>query len=524
MHFVVIAAFALVLSARTPMRSWWWFTSPETTYWVVAGQMAGVALLALLSTWWVMRRLRRRPHDVDPAQRSFGRHSAVLRMLVLGLLGFDVLATPWTEVVRKTWGLGDWVAIDDLVAMMPFFVGVVLYWAIQYPADKAIRLAAAGRPGMDEPAPRIWRLGEYLLFNIRHQLLLIVVPMAGILVAYDLAAKYSGQLYRWTRLEYAEQAALMIAAGFMFLISPVVLRYVWSTRVLPHGRLRQNLQRICDHIRMKYQQILIWQSDGVVVNAAVMGLVPTFRYVLLSDGLLDTMREDQIEAVFGHEAGHVKHYHIHFYLLFAALSMLLVGGMLLLMWEYLPYKTYINLVNSTSLTKWMAVSRADWSSGQDLGAMGLVLLCWIFGFGWVSRRFERQADVFGVRCLGWNRTQCGLSGCRVHHPAEGEAPDAKALCPAAAKVFAEALHRIAVLNGIAPKARSWRHSSIASRMDFVRALAADPKKLRTFNRTILVTKTVLVLGTAVGCGVGLYHYWPEEFFGYWRNQIALWWQ
>jgi len=50
------------------------------------------------------------------------------------------------------------------------------------------------------------------------------------------------------------------------------------------------------------------------------------------------MNERQVEAVFGHEAGHVKHYHIHFYLLFAALSMLVVGGVLLLIWEYLPYR------------------------------------------------------------------------------------------------------------------------------------------------------------------------------------------
>ncbi len=515
MHFVVIAAFALVLSARTPTRSWWLFSSTETTYVVVGGQLVAIALLALITSIWVMRRLRRQPWDTESPQRLFARAGVILRTLLLIGLGVDVLLTPWMVVVRDHWRLRNLVAVDDLVGMMPFFLGVIVCWAVQYPADRAIRahavdLAQSG----GTTGRRIWRLGSYLLFNIRHQLLLIVVPMAGILAAYDLAAKYDRQLYKWTHFDYAEQAALMVAAGLMFIVSPLVLRYVWSTRVLPSGKLRTGLEAICKHIRMRYQEILIWQSDGVVVNAAVMGLVPTFRYVLLSDGLLESMKEEQIEAVFGHEAGHVKHLHIHFYLLFAALSMLLVGGLLLLVWEYVPYREAV---------KWLHISRIEYSNGLDLIAMGLVLLCWIFGFGWVSRRFERQADVFGVRCVGWITESCGREGCRVHHPAPGTKPNRRALCPAAADVFAEALLRIAILNGIAPKARSWRHSSIASRMDFVRLLAREPKKLRRFGLTIILTKLVLLGGTAFGCVVAAREYWPYHFINYWSRQLAPYW-
>jgi STE24 endopeptidase len=427
-------------------------------------------------------------------------------MLLLFALAVDVLMTPWPVIVGKQWGLAKVVAVDDLVVMLPFFLGVILYWAVQFPADRAIRSLAVERVRTEGGASRsVWGLGEYLLFNIRYQLLLMVVPMTGILVAYDLAARYSDQLWEWTHLDFVEQVALMIAAGLMFLISPVIIRYVWSTRVLPAGGLRAGLQNICDRIRLRYQEILIWQTDGGVVNACVMGPIPLWRYILLSDGLLETMKEEQIEAVFGHEAGHVKHLHIPFFLLFAGLSMLLVGGMLLLVWNYLPYSYWRG---------WLNISRTEWNHALDLAAMGMVLLCWVFGFGWVSRRFERQADVFGVRCVGWNMTHCDRY-CLVHHPPSGEKPDRKALCPAAADVFAEALHRIAILNGMAPHARSWRHSSIASRMQFVRVLASDRKKLRRFNRTIVLTKMVLVLGTAAGCAVGAYHYWPEEFVDYW---------
>jgi len=45
-------------------------------------------------------------------------------------------------------------------------------------------------------------------------------------------------------------------------------------------------------------------------NAAVMGFIPRFRYVLLSDLLLETMTDEQVEAIFAHELGHVMHRHL----------------------------------------------------------------------------------------------------------------------------------------------------------------------------------------------------------------------
>lgn len=506
MHFVVIAAFAVVLSGRTSVKSWWLFESTGQTYAMVAGQLAGIVLLAALSAILVIRRLRRHPDNADSAQKLFSRCTAVLRMLLLLTLGVDVLATPWMTVVQKEWGLGRYVALDELAAMLPFFAGMILCWVVLFPADRAMRNIGMVRASGEGIASRkIWGLGKYLLFNIRFQILVIVVPMTGILVAYDLTDRYSFELYKWTRFDYADQVALVLSAGLIFLVSPAILRFVWSTRVLPSDGIRGRLEVICKNVRLRYRQILIWQSDGVVVNALVMGLIPTFRYIMLSDGLLATMRDDEIEAVFGHEAGHVKHRHMYYYLLFAAFTMLLVSGVLELFWRYVPYST---------AKQWMSISQGDWSHAVNLGAMVLVMMCWILGFGWVSRRFERQADLFGVRCVSQNVGACGLE-CGVHHPAIGEKPDRKGMCPAAADIFAGALFRIAILNGMSPTSRTWLHGSIASRMDLVRALARDRKKLFRFNLTIVLIKLVLVLGVAIGLGVLANEFWPEEFIRHW---------
>src|SRR5262249_44127193 len=117
----------------------------------------------------------------------------------------------------------------------------------------------------------------------------------------------------------------------VLLLSPVILRYVWSTQRLPDGPLRERFSRTCQRIGLRYREILLWRTHGLAVNAAVMGFIPSLRYILVSDALLQTMTDEEIEAVFGHEAGHVQHWHLHFFALFALLSSYVAGTVLFLL-------------------------------------------------------------------------------------------------------------------------------------------------------------------------------------------------
>ena len=83
---------------------------------------------------------------------------------------------------------------------------------------------------------------------------------------------------------------------------------------------------------------------------------------------------------------------------------------------------------------------------------------------------------------------------------------------------AEALERIAILNGIAPKARSWRHSSIASRAAFLRALADDPARVQRFQRMVWSIKAFLAVGICIALPLTAYLYWmdrlPRQLLGF----------
>ncbi len=503
MQLIVFAAFALVLSVPETGPPWETLRSPVLMWLVVAGQVIVPAIIGGVFARLVKGRLERSPSWLPSAQRLLVQGNVAVRAVLLGgfvaslyLTDFARRVNAW-PAARRIWGL------DEIVLLLPFFAAILASWVALYPADRAVRQVSLElRLWASAPARPVWGLLRFLGFMFRQHVLIIAVPMIPIVVANDFAFRYRRQIVERTGLAWADQIVLVLIAALIFLLAPVMLRYVWHTSVLPPGELRDRLEELCRRIGLTYRRILIWKSDGMVVNAAVMGLVRPVRYILLSDGLLEMMDDRKIEAVFGHEAGHVKHRHIQYYLLFAILSMLLVGGMtegsLALVERYRP-----DLLRG--------VEGRVYDYLQMIG-MALIVLVWAVGFGVVSRRFEWQADLFGARSVTPEPRDCDQP-CVVHGTAiDPPAGDARGspVCASAATLFADALERIAILNGIPIDARSWRHSSIANRMHLLHAYARDPTVSARLERTITLIKVILLGGTIVGLAVGVWLFWTPQ--------------
>src|SRR5262249_14438552 len=155
-------------------------------------------------------------------------------------------------------------------------------------------------------------------------------------------------------------------------------RVALGLKSFPEGPLRDRLLATAKRMKFRFTNLLIWNTRGHIANAMVAGPLPFPRYVLLSDRLVADLTPDEVEAVFGHEMGHVKHHHLWLYLTFLGLSLVLLGALLL-----------------PSLNSWL-------DGRQDLQmAPFMVLICaYIFVFfGFLSRRCERQADVYGCRAV-----------------------------------------------------------------------------------------------------------------------------
>ncbi len=241
-------------------------------------------------------------------------------------------------------------------------------------------------------------------------------------------------------------------------------------------------------MKFAYTDILIWDTEHAIVNAGVTGALPWFRYVLLTDELVDQLDPLEIEAVFGHEVGHVAHRHLLFFGLFFLGSL----GVLALL--------------ASAARQWLGLGPGGWTERWLPGpilveaAEELVLLALIGGyllmvFGFLSRRFERQADLYGCRAVS-----CGQTICPPHYDlnaAPDDPPVPLVLCPVGIRIFANALENVAVENGLDLDRHTWRHGSIRQRIRFLESLEGRPERVRRFQSRLVRLRVGLVLVLAL---------------------------
>lgn len=502
MHLHAIIAYCMLI--------WWlqdrpvepWLTNPSAMWAVVIGQMLLVAVLATLASRSAVKVFDGSPDGPDEAQHLYHRNNFILRTFVLLTFAACLALTPWVDWVANIEPLSMIPGLAGLITLVPFLLTATIAIACSFPIDRKIRFWVAGTQAWRTgSAPQVWDFKSYLGFNVRHQLLAVVAPTTIILAAFDVTTTYEEEIQNVIPIQWAPDAILGLTAAGVFVLAPWMLRHIWTTHSLPDGPLRQQLQDACERIGMKCRDILVWRSGGMIVNAAVMGIFAPIRYVMLSDGLLNALSHKQIEAVFGHEASHVKHRHIQHFLVFAMTSMLVSGAIM-----EAVYQWQLNFPDVLPFDFTIA-------SIQGVGLVAIALI-WGIGFGFVSRRFERQADLFGARCVSPSKDDECDQPCGLHPPSHIGEYDTSPLCTSGSKTFSSALEAVAILNGIPIEERSWRHSSIASRIRHLDSLAADRNQLNHFESVIRRIKrtqlAIAIVGVLISGVYGLYIYADRE--------------
>lgn len=460
----------------------------------VALFLGGLLLMVLaLGVWARVLARRLAAANIQRSLRRYNRivtqaRGAIPAWFALGLFGLG-----WGDAVLRMLGpVGQWSVETPaaVVGTLPALLAWCALWWSQYPAERVLReqsLLAQLEYGAPAYAPP--PLYDYVLSNLRLQLLFIVVPVLMLLGAHDLVQVLILRPLAITvdQNPLVNLGFVLAATAIVFIIAPAVLRRVLHTEPLPEGPLRARLESLCRRYRLRYRQILLWRTHHNMGNAAVMGVVPQFRYILLSDLLLETMTPQQVEAVFAHELGHVVHRHMAWYVLFIFAFMFVLAG---------P-------------GQWVddQLMRLGWlRSAMPAELLSLIAGGGLFvaAFGYVSRRFERQADVFAARTMQAQAAGDMMAAAPAAVGAGTLVPEATVTPEAApsfgaepvrrgdvgqvgrygAGLFASALHRVAVINGIPVAARSWCHGSIAKRMNYLLALADEPARTREFDRVM----------------------------------------
>jgi STE24 endopeptidase len=447
-------------------------------------------LFSSLTAFWLARR-GRKVLESEPKlrERVLTRYERARRyyqiVLSAGYL-LALLGLGWGWAVGQLWrGSTTFLPGAELLILAPYLVAQLLAWMAYYDVERAAhRIVVDSQAGawLDleraRAAPSIFNSRiSFVLFNLRQKLALALLPVILLVGLKDVQRQFPAMWEAYPKaLNFLGIGAVMI----VFVILPWIVRLALGFTPLPDGRMRRRLEASARRLGFRCGNILVWNTHNGMANAMVIGIVPWIRYVVFTDRLLADFTPDEIEAVFGHEVGHVRHHHMLYYFSF------LTASVTVLCWIVtelvVSFSGFESLGPRDRQIEWLT------AIASVLSMLAYILVV----FGFLSRRCERQADVFGCRAVS-----CGSPDCRGHADEAELTRHGEGLCPTGIRTFIQALEKVAFLNGISRDRpgflQSWQHASIARRVEFLQRIQLDPHLERRFQRRVLLFKCVLLL-------------------------------
>jgi Zn-dependent protease with chaperone function len=407
---------------------------PEPASWTTSIAGTAAALLAALAAVRVMA-------DRAVAVAQGGEPvAALLRMpwLVLPpLVAWSVSLTTfgWGALVFAALPEETWL-LRYVVLLLPMVVGFAGAWAARARVEAAAA-TAQGRP------PRSGSTRDAIRAGLRRNGLALIPTflLLGLFDGMKLAADWGvpGVAAAFHAIEDVPQATILLLFGVLAVLAwalPAALTKILPSEPFPAGPMRDTLERLARAIGLRYREMRVWKTGGKGLNAMVVGLTPGTRRIFVTDGLLDALPTDEVQAVFCHEAAHAQRSHLVWFL---ALS-----GVLSLF--FMLADELLQRVGISILLK-------------ELLYLGIL---WFGVLGWVSRKFEREADVDG------GDQAAALEPDLPPRPL----PTLPMPLPEGPLRMVKALKR---LEGIVGNAPSHRHGTLSDRAAYVAVHATHPE-------------------------------------------------
>jgi tetratricopeptide (TPR) repeat protein len=204
-----------------------------------------------------------------------------------------------------------------------------------------------------------------------------------------------------------------------------------------------------------------------MMTAGIMGIVPRYRYVLVTDSLLEALSLDELKAVLAHEIGHAKYRHLLFYILFFVGFMVLSFGLsdLFVSLAFL-YPHFMEMVSGNdprSISLFYLI--------MSVPMLITLLVYFRYVMGFFMRNFERQADLYSAVVMG------------------------------SPMLTISSLEKIAFFSGKSRDIPNWHHFSIKQRVDYLLKAYQEPELIKRHNRFVL--KSFLVYLVCI-CSFGYF--------------------
>ncbi|UCG14281.1 MAG: M48 family metalloprotease [Deltaproteobacteria bacterium] len=456
-NFIYFIIVLLVFSTQQPS------LAPRLSLTVTLGASLGLVLLFALINRWLFRQLARRI-AAGHANVNFAvlYHRTVSRQSLLALLFFcaQVYLLDVKFHLIAFAAIRASFTLQGLAALGLFLLHLAIVWYYSYECQCLLSGCSDSRSSM-------------VIANINFNLA-ILLPWLLISGSFDLLQLLPvGTIHDYLNTPLGQVLFFAVLLVIFMVFAPPLVMRLWGCRPLPPGDKRTFIEKFCREQSFSTREILLWPGFGAgSLTAGVMGLHRRCRYLLVTEGLLNILDEDELRAVLAHELGHVKEKHLFFYLLFLLGYLVLayplsVLSFLLVLASDLP----VTLTNRTDAQFLTVISTLS-----TLPLLLLLIFYFRFLFGFFIRNFERQADLHVFRVM----------------------PKPSPLI--------SALEKVALYSGNIRDVPSWHHFSIKQRVDYLTAAASEPSLLRFHRRKLNTALAVYMVGLVLVGTVGyLFH-------------------
>lgn len=281
---------------------------------------------------------------------------------------------------------------------------------------------------------------------------------------------------QWTSLLlYPENTPASLFIFFSFTASVLVLimiflpyfiQKMWLCEKIEDTELWLRLTKTCQKANFRCAGLRIWTVMNNFHTAAIIGIIPRFRYVMFTKRLLYEVPAECIDAILIHEIGHSyrKHLLILPFILFGMFALPSLFSLLFfdafhqaltLMDITYPSKLWTFLFPFTIFVPYVVI----------------MALYFRLVFGFFSRMFERQAD---------------LHSYVVGSPSEG---------------MINALDQIGITTGNTHNNPSWHHYSISERIGFLKKALEHPEIIEKHHKSVKRWVTAYFITFVAVCSI-----------------------
>lgn len=305
---------------------------------------------------------------------------------------------------------------------------------------------------------RSWLAVCFLLPFALPFLVLILAGDVSTFIPYESFKSTLGiDAYAWTDPVLSIALSIVALLATMLLLPPMLV-FIWRCSRLNNPSLVARLEALCQKAHFKHAGFRIWAVMEGSFNAAIIGIIGRFRYILFTPKLLNRLSPNAIEAILSHEMGHSRYRHLLIY-------PLILFGMLVAAWLSTSL-VYTSLMQDPQAKAWQAA----WPLWKELVPLVLLLVfaavCAAYFrlvFGYFSRLFERQADLYVFE---------------LNVPAQH---------------MVEALNEIGHAAGGIHETPNWHHYSIQQRIDFLTSAEQNHSLIANHHRKVIYSLAIYLI-------------------------------